>query len=715
MNAASAQERAPEARAPRPDVARWLGLALLALSLALPLAGAELPLPWRWSNPRPHGGNVVDMAYSPLLDVTIQVAELGQIYSSFDLNLWIPRVSGTTADLRAVSFLGARVLITGSSGTVLYADDLSAFHAGVLTSGPTADWLEGVTASPQLAVAVGDTGAIYTSTNGVHWRRQSSGTSQWLRGVTWGGGVFVAVGENGKIFTSANGTNWASRASGTSQHFNRVSYAAGRFSAVAEFGECRSSTNGGLNWFVETTGATNDLFAGTQMSGVRLVAGDYEVHSQEGANAWVDELSGTFAKPTPWTYYTAVRSSNSFLIAGRTGLMEEGHLSTNGAPLYWTHGDESFRPWLWDVAFTIGPYIAVGDHASVLTSGNGADWKLEVVPPAVTNAVFLGVGGTSNMLITVGNAGSIIISPNVVTNEYSTNQSGIVSVTSGSAFGVLWYALPPLGTSDLQGVAASSNLFVVTGGGGAIWTSPDATNWTRQASPTTKFLSSVTAWPGGWCASGDDGVMVASADGSKWNLVPMATTNWLYRIRYCGGRLVTVGQNGTIFTSASGASWLPRVSGTTKWLNDLAFIGDTWFVLGNSGTVLTSTNSTNWSATGTITRKNLYGAATDGRQLVTAGIEGAILRAQVLPDPTPLRILAFDHVATNSIYQNLYLFGGKPDQRFTLDFRTGLETNDWVTGPLLEFIDGSGTLFYLETLRGTNLPPQEFYRGTLVD
>jgi hypothetical protein len=43
-----------------------------------------------------------------------------------------------------------------------------------------------------------------------------------------------------------------------------------------------------------------------------------------------------------------------------------------------------------------------------------------------------------------------------------------------------------------------------------------------------------------------------------------------------------------------------------------------------------------------------------------------------------------------------------------------LETNSWIIGPQLEFFDGSGTLFYLETITSSNPPPREFYRATLI-
>jgi hypothetical protein len=93
--------------------------------------------------------------------------------------------------------------------------------------------------------------------------------------------------------------------------------------------------------------------------------------------------------------------------------------------------------------------------------------------------------------------------------------------------------------------------------------------------------------------------------------------------------------------------------------------------------------------------------------LVAAGVEGAIVRSQVIPDPNPVRVLNFSRRDN----QNLYLFSGQPDQRFSLD-RSVTLTN-WSPGLTLEFLDSSGTLLLLEN-PVTNPPPAEFYRPTIV-
>src|SRR5437867_5179274 len=214
----------------------------------LDLNGANLPLRWRWSNPRPHGNNVLDMAYSPLLGLGVQVAERGQLYTSDDLSTWLPRDSGVTNALRAVTFFGPRIVITGESGVVLYANAPEDFDPGTQLDGPTGDRLEAVADSPQTVVAVGDNGAVYTSSDGVSWKRQNSPVlTQWLRGVAFGNGTFVAVGENGFVATSPNnGNSWNKRDSGTTTNLNRVAFTSGFFTAVGENGMTLTSLDNGL-------------------------------------------------------------------------------------------------------------------------------------------------------------------------------------------------------------------------------------------------------------------------------------------------------------------------------------------------------------------------------------------------------------------------------------------------------------------------------------
>jgi hypothetical protein len=177
-----------------------------AIFLALPCSGQKLV--WNWSNPQPHGNDIVSMAWNGTLGV--QVCELGRVYTSPNLIDWFPQNSGLTNDLQAVIFFGNRIVITGANGAVAYSDDGVNFTASSLN---TTNWIVSVAASSNLVVVVGDNGALYTSTDGATWHVQSPPPNlgpYWLLSVAYGNGVFVTTGEQGYIATSTNGTKWTS-------------------------------------------------------------------------------------------------------------------------------------------------------------------------------------------------------------------------------------------------------------------------------------------------------------------------------------------------------------------------------------------------------------------------------------------------------------------------------------------------------------------------
>ena len=81
--------------------------------LAVKISGA----PWRFANPRPHGNNVLEMLFRN--GTVWQVGERGRIYTSTDLDLWVPRDSGTTRSLRSITVFGTNVFISAEEGAIL--------------------------------------------------------------------------------------------------------------------------------------------------------------------------------------------------------------------------------------------------------------------------------------------------------------------------------------------------------------------------------------------------------------------------------------------------------------------------------------------------------------------------------------------------------------------------------------------------------------------
>ena len=384
-------------------VALLLGVG--ALSCPIPMQAVTYPLTWRWSNPTPHGANIVDLAFSSGLGV--QVGERGQIFTSTNFSSWTPRDSHTTRSLRGVTFFGGRIVISGENGTILFADDATEFYLNDLG---TSDWLEGVAASTNLVVAVGDNGAIYTSDNAVTWTRKTTSFTTWLRSVAWGPPGFVAVGENGFIANSASGNIWNVRTSPLSQHLNRVAWLGDRYWAVGDAGPVVTSTNG-VQWAQQTCGATSYLYAASGDANEALAAGEQEVWLKAD-NAWTSELTATRQSPPPlWSYYSALWDGASYWLGGATGMWVQGARTNSIGETAWNVPGGSVRNWLWAVRRTPYFYLAVGDHGTVMASNNGIDWDLDLVPETVTNTVFLGVGVSSNTFYAVGSAGRSFAAP----------------------------------------------------------------------------------------------------------------------------------------------------------------------------------------------------------------------------------------------------------------------------------------------------------------
>lgn len=646
------------------------------LLLAVTISGA----PWRFANPRPHGNNVLEMLYRD--GVVWQVGERGSIYTSSDLDLWIPQSSGTTRSLRSITSFGTNVFISGEEGTILSGPNPRELN---IRSLDTTDWLEGICASSNAIVAVGDNGAIYSSTDGANWNRRGS-FSTWLRSVAYGNQQFITVGEDGFIATSTDGQSWEQRPSGTTAHLNRISWLNDRFWIVGDRGTVL--TNSSQSTFSPVNVAvTNSLFTASANTNEVVIAGDGVVlMGPSDGSAWTRQSDPQTPLLAPeWPYYTSVWDGRLFLFSGQAGMLVEGFRTNDTAPLNWYSTFQPTRSWLWAVKRATDFYAAVGVNGTIATSEDGVDWRREVIPETVLDRVLLGIGGNTNQLIAVGNSGAILRSMNALTTVVTTNSTGQAETNLVNLFGVNWQQIASLVTNDLQGVAASRTTIVITGGNGTILTSSGpsmGTVWLPQSSGVTTFLSGVTEFSAGFIAVGAAGVILTSNNGTMWTRRESGVESWIYAVRNVGGQLIAVGENGLILTSTDGVEWQRRESGTDVWLNDITFAQGTWYATGGNGTLVTSTDAITWRPERAITARSLYGAATDGEQLVTVGMDGVILRRNLQTPTTPVHIESYDNPGLRSIF----LFTGQIDQRFVIEESESI-LGPWRAAEYLELTD----------------------------
>src|SRR5690606_14921584 len=91
-------------------------------------------------------------------------------------------------------------------------------------------------------VAVGNSGAVYTSPDGVTWTSRVSGVNTPLYGVAWTGSMFVAVTTQGKVITSSDGIEWSARTTASGATLYAIARAGSQLVAVGASGTVQTST-----------------------------------------------------------------------------------------------------------------------------------------------------------------------------------------------------------------------------------------------------------------------------------------------------------------------------------------------------------------------------------------------------------------------------------------------------------------------------------------
>lgn len=197
-------------------------------------------------------------------DLCIAVGNSGSIITSGDTSNWTQQNSNTSNNLNGFGCGLSNCVIVGNSGTILYSTTLTNLGSWTVASSPTGNQLNGVSYLLPITggyygglyVAVGASGTIITSSDGITWTSRTSGTANNLNSVVCGyNSSFgcVAVGSNGTILTSPDGITWTSRTSGTTNKLNDIALYNGSYTVAGDSGTLLTSTNS-TTWTTQTTG-----------------------------------------------------------------------------------------------------------------------------------------------------------------------------------------------------------------------------------------------------------------------------------------------------------------------------------------------------------------------------------------------------------------------------------------------------------------------------
>lgn len=143
--------------------------------------------------------------------------------------IWEPVQTGVTGQLRGGAY-GARtyvVTMRGVPGGVITSEDSTVwtFH------GLDGDMLDVAYGSGRF-VAIGTSGALCTSDDGITWTAQPRFTSQDFQAIIHDGTQFIVGSGVGGIFTSPDGIAWTPRESTVGKGFYGMAYGGGRYVAV---------------------------------------------------------------------------------------------------------------------------------------------------------------------------------------------------------------------------------------------------------------------------------------------------------------------------------------------------------------------------------------------------------------------------------------------------------------------------------------------------
>ena len=257
----------------------------------------------------------------------------GPIATSTDGITWTASQLGLNQHAFASIWDGSQFLLAGM-------DYSSKSPLGCIFTSPTANsgtWtrrifsgsqLNGIAFGNGVYVAVGDSGTIRRSTDGINWTQVTSGTTNHLSCVSYGGEKFVVVGYAGfngdpTVLTSVDGSTWTNTSTGTGlaswQDFRHIQWLGDRFITSGWYSKLRYSTDLGAT-FATTRTTTEEMPGLAYGNGVWFAAGTTQGNSP--ADTDLDLLS---TDGTNWTALTtpalddrnaAVFFKNTFITAG---------------------------------------------------------------------------------------------------------------------------------------------------------------------------------------------------------------------------------------------------------------------------------------------------------------------------------------------------------------------------------------------------------------
>jgi hypothetical protein len=480
---------------------------------------------------------------------------------------------------------------------------------------PTHSKLNDITYGNEIFVAVGLTGTIVSSADGVNWvERVPNDTKNHYSTVTYGNGIFIALGSD-IIRISSDGITWSDPGTYPGK-MGDVIFSDGRFVAV---GDGIFSSEDGITWRHDSwVGGFGAVAYG---DGIFVAVGGYEIFTSVDGINWVDRSLGINVPLKDVAY-----GGGRFVIAGN-----DRFLYSDDGVLWFSSGQDIGNE-IFGITYGDNQFVAVAKNMACVST-DGIQWTTHFTPIQYTWAAIYANG----MFWAVGDEGAISNSPDgknwTIRSNFTQDYETLTDICFGNGkyvavgyYGLLlasddgrvwtsidWtdgdYQLFQRGTTIYQilfrnGAFLALGFYSQPGGGDHYPITLASTNGVDWDIHSISFFPSVlyqmVASEDLLVAVGYNGQIATSVDGVAWTARDSQTGSTLWGITYANGMFVAVGSNDTMVTSTDGIQWTQKNLGKSKHFGSIAY-GNGVFVLFPTSmyehyTYYTSTDGNNWEA-----------------------------------------------------------------------------------------------------------------------
>ena len=469
-------------------------------------------------------------------------------------------------------------------------------------------------------------------------------------------GHAMAVGDEGALYYSTNGKSWTSKPWMGGKHTLRLTGrsatdGSGTILLPMNLSKLFKSTDSGATW----TEVTGHPFSGS-IRGAAYVNGRWYVTDGGSDVRWTTDFSTwtsvTWSGGAPnvneydgiFCFDMAYDSTNGVYVmfAADSYINSSAYLysSSDGSTFTRQHTITGISKFRGGLAFGGGHFVFVANDGYIRESTDGVTWNTRSpaggVLPDFHDVAYNSVSGLF-MAVAGFTTTGVQTSPDGITWTQKTAPADLVAIAPEPGGANWWVAIGLTGstyqawTSTDGGTTWTSRTFATVGkgavldiirpttnkfiafapgpvGGDSMYaqiSSDSGINWSKvyvtgsSIASTIYFRGVMSNGAGRWVAIGGDGVIVYSDDnGATWTEAAISAIEKLYAIGYHASmtpKWVAVGTDGVTATSTDGASWTSATAASTQDLVDVDCNGTVWAAADEAGTIFTSTNGSTWT------------------------------------------------------------------------------------------------------------------------